>query len=36
VLLERVAELYPVEGAVYPPLPGNLGHQPVPARLVPR
>jgi cytochrome P450 len=36
VLLERVAELHPVEGAVYPPLPGNLGHQPVPARLVPR
>ena len=36
VLLERVAELHPVDGARYPPLPGSLGHQPVPARLVPR
>jgi cytochrome P450 len=36
VLLERVAEINPVEGVRYPPLPGNLGHQPVPVRLVPR
>lgn len=36
VLLERVAELHPVDGARYPPLPGSLGHQPVPARLVAR
>jgi cytochrome P450 len=36
VLLERVQELRPVEGATYPPLPGSLGHQPVLARLVAR
>jgi cytochrome P450 len=36
VLLERVAELHPVEDVRYPPLPGSLGHQPVPARLVRR
>ena len=36
VLLERVAEMHPLEDVRYPPLPGNLGHQPVPARLVPR
>jgi cytochrome P450 len=36
VLLERVGELHAVEGAPYPPLPGSLGHQAVPARLVPR
>jgi cytochrome P450 len=36
VLLERVRELHAIPGAVYPPMPGNLGHQPVPARLVPR
>ena len=36
VLLDRLAELRPVEGAAYPPLPGSLGHLPVPARLVPR
>ena len=36
VLLERVRELQPVDGADYPPLPGSLGHQPVPVRLVPR
>ena len=36
VLIERVRELQPVEGTRYPPLPGSLGHQPIPARLVPR
>lgn len=36
VLLERTRALHRVEGARYPPLPGSLGHQPVPARLVPR
>jgi cytochrome P450 len=36
VLTERAAELQPVEGATYPPLPGSLGHQPIPARLVGR
>ncbi len=35
-LLDRVAEIHPVEDVRYPPLPGNLGHQPVPARLVAR
>ncbi len=35
VLLERVERLEAVPGAVYPPLPGSLGHQPVPAHLVP-
>lgn len=36
VLLERLERLDTVAGATYPPLPGSLGHQPVPARLVPR
>lgn len=36
VLLDRVGELRPVQGARYPPLPGSLGHQPVPAVLVAR
>jgi cytochrome P450 len=36
VLLERVREVQTVEGAHYPPLPGSLGHQAVPARLVAR
>lgn len=36
VLLDRARELRPVEGASYPPLPGSLGHQPIPARLVAR
>jgi cytochrome P450 len=36
VLLERVAEMRPVEGVRYPPLPGSLGHQPIPVRLIPR
>jgi hypothetical protein len=34
VLLERVASMEPVVGAAYPPLPGNLGHLPIPARLI--
>jgi cytochrome P450 len=33
VLLDRARILERVEGAVYPPLPGSLGHQPIPARL---
>ena len=36
VLVERVARLEAVPGAPYPPLPGSLGHQPIPAHLVPR
>lgn len=36
VLTERVSELRAVDGARYPPLPGSLGHQPIPARLVAR
>ncbi|HEX4015438.1 MAG TPA: cytochrome P450 [Frankiaceae bacterium] len=35
VLLERVSQVLPVDGAAYPPLPGSLGHAPVLARLVP-
>jgi cytochrome P450 len=35
-LLDRVAELSEVPGAEYPPIPGNLGHQAVPARLLRR
>ena len=36
VLLDRVAELRPVDGVRYPPVPGSLGHQPIPAVLVAR
>jgi cytochrome P450 len=36
VLLERVEQLHPVPGVRYPPLPGSLGHQPIPARLTAR
>ena len=35
-LLDRVAELRMVPGAAYPPIPGSLGHQPIPAHLVAR
>ena len=35
VLLERVSKVLAVEDATYPPIPGNLGHAPVLARLVP-
>jgi cytochrome P450 len=35
-LLDRVAQLQTVPGADYPPIPGNLGHQPIPARLIAR
>ena len=33
VLLDRASALDRVESAIYPPLPGSLGHQPIPARL---
>ena len=36
VLLDRAKALERVEGVTYPPLPGSLGHQPIPARLVAR
>ncbi len=36
VLLDRARELRRVEGVKYPPLPGSLGHQAIPARLVAR
>jgi cytochrome P450 len=36
VLVDRASELRPVPGGTYPPLPGSLGHQPIPAQLVPR
>lgn len=36
VLLDRTSALRKVEGVRYPPLPGSLGHQPIPAILVPR
>lgn len=36
VLAERVRALNAVDGVRYPPLPGSLGHQPIPARLVAR
>jgi cytochrome P450 len=36
VLLDRVARIETVPDATYPPLPGSLGHQPIPARLIPR
>jgi len=35
-LLDRLSALEPVPGATYPPLPGSLGHQPIPARLIAR
>ncbi|MDD3798309.1 MAG: cytochrome P450 [Novosphingobium sp.] len=36
VLLDRLVRMETVEGAVYPPLPGSLGHDPILARFVPR
>lgn len=36
VLVERLERLQSLPGATYPPLPGSLGHQPIPSRLVPR
>ena len=36
VLLDRLESMEEVEGATYPPIPGNLGHVPVPARLTAR
>ena len=35
VLLDRILRMETIPGVHYPPLPGNLGHQPIPARLVP-
>jgi cytochrome P450 len=35
VLFDRVAALEVVPGAVYPPLPGALGHAPIPCRIAP-
>lgn len=34
VLLDRVRRMEMVEGVRYPPIPGSLGHQAVPARLI--
>jgi cytochrome P450 len=34
VLLDRCRRMEPVDGYRYPPIPGNLGHMPIPARLV--
>lgn len=36
VLLDRLEALHTVDGAAYPPVPGSLGHVPIPARLVAR
>jgi cytochrome P450 len=36
VLLDRCAQLERVPGSVYPPIPGSLGHQPIPARITRR
>jgi cytochrome P450 len=36
VLFDRVAALEPVPGAEYPPVPGALGHAPIPARITAR
>jgi cytochrome P450 len=36
VLCERAERLEAIPGIQYPPLPGSLGHQPIPARLHPR
>jgi len=35
VLVARVTRLETVAGATYPPIPGSLGHLPIPARLTP-
>jgi cytochrome P450 len=34
-LLDRIERMDPVEHVHYPPIPGNLGHDPIPARLTP-
>lgn len=36
VIIKRARELRSVPDATYPPLPGSLGHQPIPAHVVPR
>jgi cytochrome P450 len=33
VLLDRIERMETVDGVHYPPIPGNLGHDPIPARL---
>jgi cytochrome P450 len=35
-LLDRVASIELVDGATYPPVPGNLGHAPIPVVLTAR
>jgi cytochrome P450 len=35
VLLQRIGHMETIPGVRYPPIPGNLGHQPIPARLIP-
>ena len=35
VLVTRVRRIEPVPDATYPPIPGNLGHLPIPVRLTP-
>ena len=34
VLLERVARMETIDAVHYPPIPGNLGHDPIPARVI--
>ena len=36
VLFDRVAEMRAIEGHAYRPIPGSLGHQPIPAELMAR
>lgn len=36
VLLDRLDRMERIPDALYPPLPGSLGHQPIPARMVAR
>jgi cytochrome P450 len=36
VLLDRLVAMRPIDGVRYPPIPGSLGHQPIPAALTPR
>ncbi|HEX7094767.1 MAG TPA: cytochrome P450 [Acidimicrobiales bacterium] len=35
VLLDRVAAMETIDGVTYPPIPGNLSHAPIPAKLIP-
>ena len=34
VLLDRVSRMETIESVHYPPIPGNLGHDPIPARII--